>query len=61
MRSGDRELSDERILGGGEFVERIIKEADVKIKFQLPVKEQDQKIDEYIARLCKNEKVSIEE
>ena len=25
------------------------------------LKEQDQKIDEYIARLCKNEKVSIEE
>ena len=60
-RSGDRELSDERILGSGEFVERIIKEADAKIKYQLPVKEQDQKIDEYIARLCENKKVSIAE
>ena len=60
-RSGDRELSDDRILGSGEFVERIIKEADAKIKYQLPVKEQDQKIDEYIARLCENKKVSISE
>ena len=60
-RSGDRELSDDRILGSGEFVERIIKEADAKIKYQLPVKEQDQKINEFIAKLCKNEKVSIKE
>lgn len=60
-RSEDRELSDDRILGSGEFVERIIKEAEAKIKYQLPVKEQDQKIDEFLAKLCKNEKVSIEE
>ena len=60
-RSGDRELSDDRILGSGEFVERIIKEADANIKYQLPVKEQDQKINEFITRLCKNVNVSIEE
>ena len=60
-RSGDRELSDDRILGSGEFVERIIKEAEAKIKYQLPVKEEHQKIDEYIADLCKSENVSIAE
>jgi len=60
-RSGVRELSDDRILGSGEFVERIIKEADAKIKYQLPVKEQDQKTAEFIAKLCENEKVSIKE
>ena len=27
-RHGDRDLSDERILGNGDFVEKIIKEAD---------------------------------
>ncbi|CAB1061143.1 conserved hypothetical protein, partial [Olavius sp. associated proteobacterium Delta 1] len=27
-RSGERELSDDRILGSGEFIERIIKEAE---------------------------------
>ena len=46
--SGDREWSDDRILGSGEFVERIIKEAEAKIKYQLPVKEQSQKIYEFI-------------
>ena len=60
-RSGQRELSDDRILGSGEFVERIIKEAEAKIKFQLPVSENDQKINEYIGKICKNEKVSIDE
>jgi hypothetical protein len=60
-RSGERELSDQRILGSGEFVERIIKEADAAIKYQLPVKEQHQKIDNFIRRICKFEKVSVEE
>jgi REP element-mobilizing transposase RayT len=60
-RSGERELSDERILGNGEFVEQIIKEAEAKIRYQLPVREHDERIDEFIAKICKNEKVSIEE
>ena len=60
-RSGDRELSDDRILGDGEFVERVIKEAEAKIKYQLPVKEHHQKIDDYIADLCRSENVSIAE
>ena len=60
-RSGDRELSDDRILGSGEFVERIIKEAHAKIKYQLPVKERHQKINEFITKICKSEKVSIKE
>ena len=60
-RSGERELSDDRILGSGEFVERIIKEAEAKIKFQLPVSENYQKINEYISKICKNEKISSDE
>jgi len=60
-RSGDRELSDDRILGSGEFVERVIKEADAKIKFQLPVSGNHQKIGEFISKMCKTEKVSIDE
>lgn len=60
-RTGDRELSDERILGSGEFVEQIIKEAEANIKYQLPVLEQAQRIDEFISKICKNEKVPIEE
>ena len=57
----DREMSDDRILGSGEFVERIIKEAAGKVKYQLPVKEQDRKIDEFITNLCKSTKVSKKE
>jgi putative transposase len=60
-RLGEHELSDERILGGGEFVERIIKEAEEKIKYQLSVSEHPQKIDELMTKICKDEKVSIEE
>jgi REP element-mobilizing transposase RayT len=60
-RSGERELSDDRILGRGEFVERIIKEAEAKIKFQLPVSRSHQKINEYITKVCKNGKVSLDE
>jgi predicted HTH domain antitoxin len=60
-RSGDRELSDDRILGSGDFVEKIIKEAEAKIKYQLPAKEHHEKIAEFITKVCKNEKVSIEE
>ncbi len=49
-RSGGRELCDDRILGSGEFVERIIKEADAKIKYQLvPGKNQIRAIIEFIA------------
>jgi hypothetical protein len=60
-RTGDRELNDERILGSGESVEQILKEAESKIKYQLPHLEHNQRIDEFIAKVCKNEKVSIEE
>jgi len=60
-RSGERELCDERILGSGEFVEQIIKEAETKIKYQLPVLDHQKKIDELITRICRDEKLSIEE
>jgi REP element-mobilizing transposase RayT len=60
-RSGERELSDDRILGRGEFVERIIKEAEAKIKFQLPAGENRKIINEYMTKVCKNEKVSLDE
>jgi len=60
-RSEDRQLSDERILGRGEFVERIIKEAETQIKYHLPVLEDHHKIDEFISGICRDENVSIEE
>jgi hypothetical protein len=38
-RLGDRELSDERILGRGEFVEQIIKQVEARVKYQFPINE----------------------
>ena len=47
-----------RILGSGEFVEQIIKEAEGKVKYQRPAMEHGQKIDEFISNICKNEHVA---
>ena len=60
-RSGDRESSDDRILGSGEFAERIIKEAEANIRYQFPARDEPEKINELITKLCKNAKVSIRE
>jgi len=43
------------------FAWALIKEAEAKIKYQLPAKKHHQKIDEFIAKICKSEKVSFEE
>ena len=59
--SGERELSDDRILGSGEFVEQIIKEAEAQIKYQLPIKGHHRKIDQFIAQICSSENITIEE
>ena len=42
-------------------MEQIIKEAEAKIKYQFPIKEHPEKINEFIVKVCKDEKVSIEE
>jgi len=45
-RSEGRELSDDRILGSGEFVERIIKEAEANIRYQFSTNNDPEKINE---------------
>ena len=60
-RSGNRELSDSRILGKSEFVQRIIKEAESRVKRQLRFDEEPQKIDALMSKMCKKEKVSVQE
>jgi REP element-mobilizing transposase RayT len=54
-------LHDERILGSGDFVEKIIKEASQITKYQLPRKEQLQAVEEHIKKMCQKEKISIKE
>jgi putative transposase len=60
-QSQDKVLSDERILGQGKFVERIIGEADKKLKSQISVDERRIKAEKKINEECKAEGVSIEE
>jgi putative transposase len=60
-RKGDRELSDERILGSGEFAERMLNEASAKVKYQVTESERMQKADQFMTAVCHNENVSITE
>lgn len=59
--SAERELSDERILGDGQFAERVIKEAEPHIRYQLPAMQCMQVLDEYVDRLCHYAGISVEE
>ena len=57
-KSGIKEDSDERILGSGEFVSEMIKQADKKVKFQLPRPERQKAIKAEIKIVCKSEEVT---
>ncbi len=60
-RHGDRDLSDEGILGNGHFVERIIEEADDGIKRQLPENSREKRIVEIMQEVCDSMGVNIKE
>ena len=60
-RADDREMSDARILGSGEFVEQIVKEASIQVKYQFSENERRRKVEEYIATVCKQENLNIKE
>ncbi len=54
-------ICDERILGQDDFVERIIGEADKRIKGQLSINERKVRAGKRIQEICENEGVYIEE
>jgi len=54
-------LADERILGTGDFVQSVIREADKRIRYQLGDNEQRKKAQELIAQTCKEENVNVNE
>jgi REP-associated tyrosine transposase len=60
-RDGARELSDERILGSGDFVKRIIDEADLKTKYQFSLAERIQQAEKYIQKACRDSGVEMKE
>ncbi len=60
-RNRERVLSDERILGSGDFVEQVYMEADEKMKYQLPAKELTEKVEQLIEEVCKKEGINMNE
>jgi REP element-mobilizing transposase RayT/transcriptional regulator len=57
--SGIKEEGDARILGSGEFVSDLIKQAEENIKYQLPAMELQKIITAEIENQCKKEKVAV--
>jgi putative transposase len=54
-------LSDERILGSGEFVERVVGEAGEKIRHQLPMNRRLEDAKGIIEEVCREENISPKE
>jgi REP element-mobilizing transposase RayT len=57
-RKGIREMSDERILGSGVFVERILEEAEKRVKQQFRALQSGKDIEEIIRSTCREEEIS---
>jgi len=60
-KRGEREITDERILGSGSFVERILQEADENERRQMAPAEGKRKIAEVVEGVCKREGVKVQE
>jgi REP element-mobilizing transposase RayT len=60
-RSKEKVLSDERILGSGEFVERILEEAESEVKYQVSINERRIKAERKIQEICRKEGLNREE
>lgn len=60
-RSGRKEEFDERILGNGNFVNTILKEAEEKTTRQLKFRRSGKTIDKIIEEECKKERISANE
>lgn len=57
-QSGAEENSDERVLGSGEFVDRLLAEAEEKIKRQLPPRELARRVREIVEKACVGGKIT---
>jgi REP element-mobilizing transposase RayT/RNA:NAD 2'-phosphotransferase (TPT1/KptA family) len=62
LRGADSdEKFDARMLGSGEFVEQIIKEASTVVKYQFTENERKQNVEKYITDVCKQENLNTKE
>jgi len=60
-RSGEKSLTDERILGSNDFVERVLGEADHRRRHLFSSVLTGRQAQQIIARSCKKEGISIQE
>ena len=60
-RSGQKETLDERILGSGDFVTAILKQAEEKTRCQLKLRRTDKSISKIIQEECKKGRASPNE
>ncbi len=60
-RHNERVLTDERILGSGDFVDSIIREADHRAKHQFGGKKIREKAAKFIEQVCKKENINVKE
>ena len=58
-KQGDRDLSDERILGDAYFVDQVIKEADERLSSQLESLARKQRTQEIIQKICDQENINV--
>jgi REP element-mobilizing transposase RayT len=58
---GEQEASDERILGSGEFVERVLREADKRMIRQNTAKKMKRHAERVVAAACRESEVSLTE
>lgn len=54
------ERSDERILGSGDFVEQVIRQADEQVKHQFSIRGSKDKAERLIAKTCRKAQISVE-
>jgi len=59
-RMGDRQVSDERILGSGDFVKQMTTELDLIRKYRITSKEREETVAETIQSVCKGKGISTE-
>ncbi len=60
-RKDERVFSDPRILGGGEFVERMLGEAEERVGHQLPAERRWREGKHLVERVCAERRVSLAE
>jgi putative transposase len=60
-RKEEKELSDERILGGGDFVDRVLQDAEERQLRQMKLRRRGRGIEDIIQEECRKRKVSEEE